>query len=183
MRDQIYIRNMVLTSLFMAVGLVLPYFFHLLGAGQAFLPMHLPVLVCGLVCGWQWGLLVGATLPLLSSLITGMPPLFPMAVAMMFELATYGFLSGRLLLSCSKRCGGLYLALSVAMLGGRLVSGVARLVLFGLAGMPFGWQLFISGALLTSFPGILLQLVIVPPLTLAIKRLPVNRINTVDGGF
>jgi len=171
MRDHHYIRNMVLTALFIAAGIMLPSFFHFLGAGATFLPMHLPVLVCGFVCGWQWGLLCGAVLPLLSSMLTGMPPLYPMAISMVFELAAYGFLSGWLLPRCSVRRGGLYLALIAAMLGGRLVSGAARLILFGLAGMPFGWQIFISGAFITGLPGILLQLALVPPLTVAIHKL------------
>ena len=170
MRDAHYIRNMVLTALFIAVGLVLPSFFHFIGAGAVFLPLHLPVLLCGLVCGWQWGLLCGATLPLLSSMVTGMPPL-PVACAMTFELAAYGFLTGLLLPRCSARRAGLYLALVLSMLGGRLVSGAAQLVLFGLADKPFVWQVFLGGAFVTGLPGILLQLVIVPPLTLAINRL------------
>ena len=171
MRDNQYIKNMVLTALFIAAGLVLPSFFHFVGAGSTFLPMHLPVLVCGLVCGWQWGFLAGAILPLLSSLLTGMPELYPLAFAMMFELAAYGFLSGWLLPRCAARRGRLYLALIAAMLGGRLVSGLAKLVLFGLVGLPFGWRIFISGAFVTALPGILLQLALVPPLTVAINRL------------
>jgi hypothetical protein len=171
MRNNLYIKNMVLAALFIAVGLVLPSFFHFMGAGTVFLPMHLPVLICGLVCGWQWGFLAGATLPLLSSLLTGMPELFPLAIAMMFELAAYGFLTGWLLPHFKAQHGRLYLALIAAMLGGRLVSGLAKLVLFGLAGLPFGWQIFIGGAFITALPGILLQLALVPPLTMAINRL------------
>jgi hypothetical protein len=162
---------MVLAALFMAVGLVLPSFFHFVGAGPVFLPLHLPVLVCGLVCGWQWGLLTGASLPLLSSLLTGMPPLYPLAAAMVFEMAAYGLLSGWLLPRCTPRRAGLYPALIAAMLGGRLVGGVARLILFGLAGMPFGWQIFVGDAFITALPGILLQLALVPPLAMAINSL------------
>jgi len=162
---------MALTALFIATGLLLPSFFHFIGAGTVFLPMHLPVLVCGLVCGWQWGLLAGATLPLLSSMVTGMPPLYPIAVSMTFELAAYGFLTGLLLPRCAGRRGGIYLALIVSMLGGRLVSGVAQTVFFGLAGMPYGWRIFVTGAFITSLPGIALQLVIVPPLALALQKL------------
>ena len=171
MRNHQYIRNMALTAMFIATGLLLPSFFHFVGAGTVFLPMHLPVLICGLVCGWQWGFLAGITLPLLSSMVTGMPPLYPIAVAMTFELAAYGFLTGWLLPRFAGRRGGLYLALIAAMLGGRLVSGVAQTVFFGLAGMPFGWQIFISGAFITALPGIALQLVLAPPLALALQKL------------
>ena len=183
MRNAWYIRNMVLSALFLAVGLVLPSFFHFIGAGAVFLPLHLPVLVCGLVCGWPWGLLTGATLPLLSSLVTGMPTLYPVACAMTFELAAYGFLTGWLLPRSPARRGGLYLTLIIAMLGGRLVSGAAQLVLLGLAGLPFGWRLFVGGAFVTALPGILLQLIIVPPLTVAINRMLTYRAAPAKGGL
>ncbi|MCL1906064.1 MAG: ECF transporter S component [Clostridiales bacterium] len=181
MRDARYIKNMVLTALFIASGLLLPSFFHFVGAGAAFLPLHLPVLVCGLVCGWQWGLLAGLTLPLLSSLTTGMPPLYPVACAMTFELAAYGFFTGWLLPRFSARRAGFYTSLIAAMLGGRLVSGAAQVVLFGLAGLPFGWRIFVVGAFVTALPGILLQLLLVPPLAMAINRLLAYRAAPING--
>ncbi len=58
------------------------------------LPMHIPVLLCGLICGWKYGILVGFILPLLRHTIFGMPILFPTGIAMAFELATYGFVIG-----------------------------------------------------------------------------------------
>ncbi|MCL1976284.1 MAG: ECF transporter S component [Firmicutes bacterium] len=183
MRSHLYIKNMILTSLFLAIGLVLPAFFHSIGAGQAFLPMHLPVMVCGLVCGWQWGLLCGAVLPLISSIFLGMPALFPLAISMIFELAAYGFLCGWLLTHYTKRGSGIYLALILAMLGGRLVSGVTRALLFSIIGLPYSWQIFINGAFITAIPGIILQLIIVPPLAIAIKLLPFNQKTSINGGL
>ena len=46
------------------------------------LPMHLPTLLCGFLCGGPWGAAVGFLAPLMRSAILGMPPPFPTAVAM-----------------------------------------------------------------------------------------------------
>ena len=89
-------KNMITTALCIALGLVLPSAFHLVGAGSVFLPMHIPVLLCGLLCGWQYGAVCGGIVPLLSSVVTGMPPIFPTAPAMMLELCAYGCLTGLL---------------------------------------------------------------------------------------
>jgi thiamine transporter ThiT len=81
--------------MFVALGLILPFFTgQIPKVGSMMLPMHIPVLLCGLICGWKYGLMAGAVLPLLRSALFGMPPLFPTAAAMAFELAAYGFLSG-----------------------------------------------------------------------------------------
>ena len=88
-------QNFVLAAMFMALGLVLPFLTgQIQQIGNMLLPMHLPVLVCGLICGWQYGAVVGFVLPLLRFVLFGMPPIYPMGVSMAFELAAYGFLVG-----------------------------------------------------------------------------------------
>lgn len=88
------IKQMILGALFVAIGLVLPFFTGQIPAvGRMLLPMHIPVLLCGLICGWKYGLAVGAVLPLTRSLLFGMPTLYPTAIAMTFELATYPVIS------------------------------------------------------------------------------------------
>lgn len=164
--NQKAIRRLVLSALFLALGLVLPSAFHLVGAGPVFLPMHIPVLLCGCVCGWQYGAVVGFLAPLLSS-FTGMPPLFPTAFAMMFELSAYGFLTG--LLYRDRKCN-VYLSLICAMLGGRLVSGVANAVLLGAAGKAYGLSAFVAASFVTALPGIILQMILVPLVVLALER-------------
>ena len=89
-------KNLIIAAFCLALGLVLPGAFHAIGAGTVFLPMHIPVLLCGLLCGWQYGAAVGFVVPLLSSVLTGMPPIFPVAPAMMLELCAYGLLTGLL---------------------------------------------------------------------------------------
>ena len=89
------VKQLTLSAFFLALGLVLPFAFHSFGpqAGTVFLPMHIPVLLCGFVCGPAYGALVGMLTPLLSSALTGMPPLMPTGIAMCLELSTYGFLT------------------------------------------------------------------------------------------
>ena len=87
-------KRSVLTAVCIALCVVLPMAFHAVpNAGQIFLPMHIPVLLAGLCCGWPFGLLAGVAGPLLSSLFTGMPPLAYLP-SMLCELALYGLLSG-----------------------------------------------------------------------------------------
>ena len=165
-------RNFVLAAMFMALGLVLPFLTgQIQQIGNMLLPMHLPVLVCGLICGWQYGAVVGFVLPLLRFALFGMPPIYPMGVSMAFELAAYGFLVGWLYSHSRWQCIiSLYRCLIAAMVGGRLVWGAVRVLLSGVAGQAFTWEMFLSGALLTAIPGIVLQLTLIPALMLALDR-------------
>lgn len=160
-------KNLVGSGLCIALGLLLPQVFHLIGAGSVFLPMHIPVLLCGLCFGWQYGLAVGVVTPLLSSLFTGMPPIFPTAVAMMFELGTYGALTGMIYRQLKQN---IYVSLIGGMLGGRVISGVASALFYGLAGKEYGFQIFLTGAFVTALPGIILQILIVPLLVIALEK-------------
>lgn len=161
-------KSMILTAFCIALGLVLPTAFHAIGAGNVFLPMHIPVLLCGLLCGWQYGAVCGFVVPLLSSLLTGMPPIFPVAPAMMLELCAYGCIAG--LLYRGKFKLNLYVALAGAMLGGRIVSGIANATILGMAGKPYGFAAFITGTFVTALPGIILQLVALPVLVAALQK-------------
>lgn len=169
-KQRIY--DLVLAALCMALGIVLPFFTgQIPQIGGMLLPMHLPVLLCGLLCGWQYGGLVGFVLPLLRYAMFGMPPIFPTGIAMAFELAAYGIIAGYLYNHSRWQCViSLYRSLIAAMLGGRIVWGVVRVLLTGVGGEPFTWQLFLSGAFLTAIPGIILQLVFIPVLMVALDR-------------
>lgn len=160
-------KHLVLTAFFIALGLALPPIFHVFGtaAGRVLLPMHIPVLLCGFICGWRYGLLCGLVVPFLSSALTGMPPLFPVAVAMSLELGTYGVISGLLYQKVN-----IYGALILAMVGGRIVSGLANMALLGFAGKAYGWQVFIAGNFISAMPGIILQLILVPVLVVALAK-------------
>jgi len=167
-----FIRRMVLSSLFIALGLALPFLTgQIPQIGGMLLPMHLPVFLCGLICGWKHGAVVGLILPPLRSLLFGMPPMFPTAVAMAFELAAYGLLAGLLYGRSRWQClRALYRALIGAMIGGRLVWGAAQILLLGLSGSAFTWQMFMAGAFLNAIPGIVLQLILIPAVMVALDR-------------
>lgn len=164
-------QTMVTAAMMLALGYVLPFFTgQIPQIGQMLCPMHLPVLLCGFLCGWQYGALVGFFLPLLRCFLLGAPPFYT-AMAMAFELAAYGFLSGFLYARSRWQCVvALYRCLLAAMLGGRVVWAAARVLLSGVSGQAFTWQMFLSGAFLTAIPGIVLQLVLIPVVMVALDR-------------
>ena len=164
-------RNLVLSGLFIALGFVLPFLtMQIQQIGAALLPMHIPVLLCGFICGPVYGLAVGFITPLLRSAIMHMPPIYPIALAMAFELAAYGFLAGLFYKIFPKKPLYVYISLILSMLCGRIVWGLASLVLFGIKGNAFTLTLFIQGAFINAIPGIILQLVLIPLIILALQR-------------
>ena len=155
--------RLVLGAVFLALGLVMPFLTaQIPEIGSRLLPMHIPVLICGFVCGWQYGLVVGFITPLLRSVTIGMPPIFPTATAMAFELAAYGCVCGILYEKLPKKNSSIYTALIAAMVIGRIVWGIVNVPIFGIAGKAYSWQIFVGGALLNAVPGIILQLVLIP---------------------
>lgn len=165
------VRNLTMSALFLALGLVMPIFTgQIPQIGSMLLPMHVPVFLCGLICGGPWGALVGLILPLLRSVLFGMPPMFPIAVSMAFELAAYGLVSGLVWRKVKHTLPMMYAALVTAMVAGRLVWGAVRFVLAGLTGSSFPFSAFLSGALLTAVPGILAQLVLIPLILTALQK-------------
>lgn len=165
------VKKLVLSGLFLALALVLPFFTgQIPQIGEMLCPMHLPVILCGFVCGGGWGAAVGFVAPLLRYLLFQMPPIYPAGLAMAFEMAVYGFVCGWLYLRLSGHKWRIYPALISAMVLGRVVWGIVRLILAGLSAQSFTMAAFISGALLTAIPGILLQLVLVPLLVTALER-------------
>ena len=166
------IYHMVLTAMFMAVGLVLPFMTgQIPQIGKMLLPMHIPVLLCGLICGWQYGLAIGLALPILRYFLFSMPVLYPMGIAMAFELGTYGLTVGYLYAHSRWHCViALYRSLITAMIAGRVVWGVVQIILLGITGSGFTWQMFMAGAFLNAIPGIILQLILIPAIMIALNR-------------
>ncbi len=165
------VRNLVLASLFIALGLVLPFLTgQIPEIGRMLLPMHIPVLLAGFVCGGPLGLLVGFITPLLRSVLFGIPVMFPIAVSMAFELAVYGLLAGLLYRMMPKKPIYLWVVLLLSMIGGRVVWGAVSMVLYGFQGTPFTWQMFMGGAIINAIPGIILQIVAIPAILLALKK-------------
>lgn len=172
------LKSMVLAALFLALGLLMPFLtMQIREIGNMLLPMHVPVLICGFVCGWKYGLLVGFITPLLRSVIFGMPLLFPNATSMAFELATYGAIVGILYYALHNYKLRIYISLVIAMLTGRIVWGVVMTIISGMNKSIFSWQMFIGGALLNAIPGIILQLVLIPILVFALEKSGVTNIE------
>jgi len=168
-------RSLVLAALFLALAFVLPMITgHVPQVGNMLCPMHFPILLCGFVLGGPWGLAVGFIAPLVRSVLFGMPPMFPIAIAMAFELAAYGLVSGVLWHKVKHTVPMMYASLVTAMVAGRLVWGAVRFVLAGLTGSSFPFSAFLSGALLTAVPTKMLEL---PGATFMFSRLPMRFAN------
>ena len=166
------LRYSVFTAVCAALCIVVPMAFHTIpNAGVVFLPMHIPVLLCGLACGWPFGLICGLIGPLLSSVITGMPPA-AMLPGMMVECATYGFVAGLMmkLVHTKSNLADLYISLITAMVLGRVVAGLAKALIIAPGTPVFAW---VSTSLVAGIPGIVIQLVLMPTIvtTLTVAKL------------
>lgn len=164
------IRRLTWSAMCLALCLLLPFLTgQIPQIGSALCPMHLPVLLAGFLCGPWWALLVGLTAPLLRNLLFSMPPLLT-AIAMSFELATYGAVSGVLYRRLSKNLAGVYLSLITAMISGRIIWGIVRVAMTGVAAEGFTWAMFLAGAFTTAIPGIIVQLILIPILVTAFRN-------------
>lgn len=165
------IRKLTFSALYLAISLVLPFLTgQLPEIGAMLCPMHIPVLLCGFVCGWQWGLAVGFIAPLLRSVMFGMPQMFPTGVAMAFELAAYGAFSGILYKALPKKNVYIYVSLIAAMVLGRAVWGAVRFAIAGLTASEFPFSAFLAGAITTAIPGIVLHIILIPVLVIVLKK-------------
>ena len=163
--------KLIYAALCLALCIVLPFLTannRLLG--NILCLMHIPVFLCGFLCGWPWGLAVGAIAPLLRSATIGMPPMYPTATAMAFELATYGLLCGLLYRVLPKKPWNIYITLIIAMLAGRIVSGLVQFTFLGLFGTEYSMRVFLTSSFVTPWPGILIQIVLIPLIVYALDR-------------
>ncbi len=170
MKKMSTVKKSIITAVCIALCVVLPQVFHAIPeAGSIYCPMHIPVLLCGLITGWSYGLLCGLAGPLLSSLITGMPPV-AMLPAMMVECAAYGALTGVMmqLVHTKKVYADLYISLIAAMLGGRVVAGLAKAFIFS-AGQ-YTMAAWVAGSFVKSLPGIIVHLAVIPSVVYALMR-------------
>ena len=164
-------KNLCLSAVCLALCMILPFLTgQVPQIGNALSPMHIPVLMCGLLCGWQYGLVIGFIAPLLRFLLFGMPPIMPTGLAMMFELAAYGAFSGLLLKHLPRKLPCLYVSLVGAMLGGRIIWGIVRFILGLVVGPAFTLSAFLSGAFVSAIPGIICHILLVPPVVIGVRR-------------
>ena len=180
MKNHQKILKLVLTALFLAIAYVLPFLTgQIPEIGSMLSPMHIPVLLCGFVTGWEWGLALGFIAPLFRSLTLGAPLLFPKAVCMAFELAAYGAVAGIMHKYLPKRRPFIYVSLIIAMLAGRVVWGGAMFVCLGIRGSAFTFSAFLAGAFTNAIPGIVLQIVLIPPVVMILEKFLLPKTTTI----
>jgi thiamine transporter ThiT len=166
------IKKLILSAMFLALAFVMPFLTgQIPQIGSMLCPMHIPVLLCGFFCGAPWGLVVGFVAPILRSFTLGMPPMFPTAFCMAFELATYGFIAGWLHNKLPNKKVNVYVSLLGAMVIGRLVWGVMMFCYMGFDASKFGLSAFLAGAVLNAVPGIIVQIVLIPVLVITLGKL------------
>lgn len=171
------VRRLTYSAVCLALAMVLPLITgNVPRVGNMLCPMHIPVLLCGFICGARWALAVGAVAPLIKSAFFGVPVMLPMALSMAVELAVYGAVSGLLSRRLRSRgVFGLYASLLGAMLAGRAAWGAARVLLSLAMGDNFPLSAFVAGAFTNAVPGIVLQLIIIPPTVAALRHLDRSR--------
>lgn len=172
------ILKLVLAAFFLALSYVMPFLTgQVPEIGSMLCPLHIPVLLCGFICGWPWGLAVGFIAPLLRSFMLGMPPLFPKAVCMALELATYGLIAGLMHKILPQKKLYIYVSLLTAMTVGRMVWGIAMFVCMGASGGSFTFSAFIAGAFTNALPGIIIQIILIPILVMLIDSEKISKLR------
>lgn len=164
------VKKSIITAVCIALCYVIPLMFHgIQNAGSIFCPMHIPVFICGLICGWQYGLLCGIAGPALSSALSGMPPV-AILPSMMVELAAYGTAAGLMmkLVRTKSTYADLYISLIVAIVCGRVLAGLAKALIF--ARGSYSMSAWIAGSVVTSWPGTVIQLVFIPTIVFALMK-------------
>lgn len=170
MKKMSYVKKSIITAACIALCVVLPMAFHAIpDAGSVISPMHIPVLLCGLICGWPFGLLCGLAGPFLSSVLTQMP-MMAYLPSMMIELGVYGFVAGLMmkLVHTGKLYPDLYISLIVSMLAGRVVAGAARALIF--AAGEYSVAVWAAGYFVTAWPGIVIHLILIPVIVAALEK-------------
>ena len=169
-RTKLLLRHLTCAAMCLALCLYLPFLTgQIPQIGRALSPMHIPVLLAGFLCGPWWAMVVGLAAPMLRHSLFLMPPLVT-AIAMSFELAAYGLFSGLLYQLLPKKRSNIYVSLILAMLGGRIVWGIAMTIISGVTGSEFGWAAFIAGAFTSAVPGIIVHIILIPVLVMSLQK-------------
>lgn len=170
MRNKLKIKKIILSGVFIAIGILLPFLTGQIPTiGRMLLPMHIPVMLAGYICGLPYGIIVGIITPLLRSVLFSMPPMLS-ALAMAAELGAYGGFTALFYKLLPKKNINIFISLIGAMLCGRAVWGAATALIMAWGQSGFTFAAFISGAFLTAAPGIVLQLILIPAIIITLKK-------------
>ena len=173
------ILKLVFSAMFLCMALLLPFLTgQIPQIGKMLLPMHIPVILCGMICGWQYGLGTGFIAPILRGVIFANPVFFPTGIIMAFELSAYGLFAG-LIYSRLKihNISKVYISLIISMLTGRIIKCVVQFFILGFTDEGFVFSAFIAGAFTNAIPGIILQIVIIPLIMLTLQKLKLISVN------
>ncbi len=170
--------KIILSALFLAFAYVMPFLTgQIPEIGAMLCPLHIPVMLCGFICGWKYGLIIGLIVPLLRSLTLGIPPIFPTATSMSFELTAYGAISGLMYNILPKKKIYIYCSLIISMIIGRIIWGIAMSICMGLNNTAFTFNAFILGAFVNALPGIILQIVVIPIIIITLEKINLLKIE------
>ena len=163
--------KLVYSALFLALAIILPTVISMGSQklGQSLLPMHIPVMLCGFTCGAPYGMAIGFISPLLKFILTGLPQTTT-AIAMAFELATYGIICGLLYKVFPKKISYIYPTLVISMIVGRIVNALIHYFLSISSDNEFILRSFITLTTINALPGIIIQLAIIPLIILALRK-------------
>ncbi len=181
-KSKIY--KLTTTASMLALGIVLPMLFGQIPAiGSMLTPMHIPVFLCAYIAGYQYAMPMAFALPLLRSVMFSVPSMYPEAISIAFELATYAFVSGYIYQKSHHHCTKMvYLSMFVAMVIGKMVRCIVQASLLGLQGSTFVFSTFFVGVVVYSIPGVIVQMLLIPNilvcLNLAKKTPAFNKIET-----
>ena len=161
------VQKLVITALFIAVGVILPRFFPF-PTGTMFLPMHIPILLAGIICGFPYGIAAGVSIPLICHFATGFPPTAVLP-AMLVELAAYGlFTSLLIMLPVKNFYARICISLYGAMILGRVAFGLVNAYIFNIG--EYSMETWVTAAFVTALPGIVIQVIVIPPIVMAVQK-------------
>lgn len=165
------IRKLTYSAVALAAALLLPFLTgNDVKLGNMFCLMHIPVLLCGFICGPIWGGAVGFAAPLLRGLMFNRPPFMPTGICMAFELCAYAVFAGVLYRLLPKKLPFVYLSLVGSMILGRLVWGAAQYTVLGVQGKAFTLATFWANGFVTALPGMAVQIVLIPLVVAALQK-------------
>lgn len=175
--EEAEIRQIPLTALFAALGIILPQFFHLLGLGSMFLPMFLPVMMGSMLLTWRFALALAVICPVVSWAITGMPPIAPPVLPILtIELIVTSLIISVLHVHLKK---GYWLALITGIVADRTILFIMVMLVAPLFGLEH--PLFSLALLTAGIPGIVLQLITIPLAMVMIQKYYPQLITRVRG--
>ena len=165
---QLKTREITWISLFIVLAIITPIVFHLFGAGLMFLPMFLPIILSGYFLDLPGAILVGLLAPWVSGVVTGMPPLIPVApiitVQVVSAVSMVSYLYHR------KRIH-YFLCLVAGIVAERFSLILMMYLVAPLLNLPP--KLLSWGSFIYSLPGIVLQLFVIPVVLLIVWKLEI----------